>query len=118
MARAVVPPDTSVSPPWGTAAGVLAGGKCSLGEIKQIEPQTLRRIHNSGNSTSHCGAGCDPKFGTCGPKLTLDGTCGGTNGFLCHSQVGNCCSDHGYWFVYLPDSLYNFCSIGLISRFL
>jgi len=49
-----------------------------------------------GNSTAHCGGGCDSRYGTCGQKLTPDGTCGGTNGYICQSPFGSCCSIHGY----------------------
>ena len=56
----------------------------------------------SGNSTLHCGGGCDSRYGTCSQtKLTPDGSCGGAKGYICHDQFGKCCSDHGFWLVLL-----------------
>ncbi|TVY68383.1 Lectin-B [Fusarium oxysporum f. sp. cubense] len=47
---------------------------------------------------SHCGAGCQPKFGTCAAEtnISTDGFCG-KNGKVCKgSTYGDCCSAQGY----------------------
>lgn len=52
-----------------------------------------------GGSSDHCGSGCQTGYGTCGstaPKISTDGSCGGTKGFTClGSTYGNCCKS-GY----------------------
>lgn len=66
-----------------------------------------------GNTTAHCGGGCQTLFGKCGGgKATPDGTCGGVNGYICGGAYGKCCSMHGYCG---NDS--NFCGVGCQSPF-
>ncbi|KAH7061724.1 keratin-associated protein 5-4 [Paraphoma chrysanthemicola] len=60
-----------------------------------------------GITTQFCGTGCQPLYGNCttaapppAPKpgdVSQDGTCGGTNGFVCKgSPFGDCCSSSGF----------------------
>ncbi|KAL8398502.1 hypothetical protein RB596_005872 [Gaeumannomyces avenae] len=63
-----------------------------------------------GRTAAFCGAGCDPKFGTCDDagagdaKVSNDGTCGGltrsgstASGSTCKgSAFGRCCSEYGF----------------------
>jgi hypothetical protein len=50
-----------------------------------------------GNSTAHCGAGCNPLFGICEKPTSTDGTCGGTKGHTCKGSLfGDCCSASGF----------------------
>ncbi|KAF8445502.1 hypothetical protein BGX38DRAFT_1194959 [Terfezia claveryi] len=69
--------------------------------------------HWCGNSTSHCGGGCDTRYGTCLEKLTPDGTCGGANGYTCHSEFGTCCSSHGF----CGNSTAQYCGVGCQQTF-
>ncbi|KAK1856377.1 plant lectins antimicrobial peptide [Colletotrichum chrysophilum] len=52
-----------------------------------------------GDSTSHCGAGCQNKFGNCtaiADNISTDGRCG-SNGKTClGSAFGSCCSEGGW----------------------
>ena len=52
----------------------------------------------SGAEAAFCGAGCQPKYGTCAtsPITSPDGTCGGNQGYVC--STGNCCSQFGFWY--------------------
>jgi Chitin recognition protein len=57
-----------------------------------------------GSSSDHCGSGCQTAFGACSltasgsasssGKISTDGSCGGTNGYICGSAM--CCSQFGY----------------------
>ncbi|RPA91178.1 hypothetical protein L873DRAFT_1715215 [Choiromyces venosus 120613-1] len=51
-----------------------------------------------GNTTAHCGGGCQPNFGTCdGINYSPDGSCGPTfSNYICTPNFGNCCSGSGY----------------------
>lgn len=57
-----------------------------------------------GDTSGHCGAGCQSDFGTCdtvtGPPVSTDGTCGSLStpqGATCvGSAFGDCCSASGY----------------------
>jgi len=56
-----------------------------------------------GNSGAYCGAGCQGSYSSAGACLTsgipsVDGTCGGTNGYTCTGGEfnGQCCSPYGY----------------------
>ncbi|KAF2742347.1 carbohydrate-binding module family 18 protein [Sporormia fimetaria CBS 119925] len=53
-----------------------------------------------GRETAHCSAGCQTAFGTCSSgssKISTDGTCGGSKGFICTgSGFGDCCSSSGF----------------------
>ncbi|KAL1837393.1 hypothetical protein VTJ49DRAFT_3933 [Mycothermus thermophilus] len=52
-----------------------------------------------GSTTDHCGAGCQPGFGTCSAPsdVSSDGQCGSVNGKTCAgSAFGNCCSAGGW----------------------
>jgi hypothetical protein len=57
-----------------------------------------------GTTTGHCGSGCQTGFGVCTtssppaiPKVSTDGSCGGSKGLTCQgSAFGNCCSQYGY----------------------
>ncbi|KAI0017339.1 hypothetical protein F4780DRAFT_612143 [Xylariomycetidae sp. FL0641] len=54
-----------------------------------------------GSEESHCSAGCQPDFGTCGDgagDISTDGSCGPANGNkVCEgSGFGDCCSASGY----------------------
>lgn len=57
----------------------------------------------SGSSSSYCGTGCDPNFGTCTPVSggisdTTNGLCG-TKFMATCSNYGakTCCSQYGFW---------------------
>ncbi|KAF3352872.1 DNA repair and recombination protein RAD26 [Verticillium dahliae VDG1] len=52
-----------------------------------------------GATTDHCAPGCQSAFGFCptptpGSNVSPDGTCGGSNKFVCAS--GTCCSKNGF----------------------
>ncbi|KAH6665600.1 hypothetical protein B0J14DRAFT_491721, partial [Halenospora varia] len=51
-----------------------------------------------GSTSAHCGPGCQTTFGTCPvTNLSPDGSCGGTNKFLCKgSLLGDCCIASGF----------------------
>ncbi|PVH92943.1 carbohydrate-binding module family 18 [Periconia macrospinosa] len=73
-----------------------------------------------GNTDGHCKTGCNPAFGSCAgtnpptstirpssssstprptatAKVSMDGTCGGNNGYTCAgSSFGDCCSQYGW----------------------
>ncbi|KAF2123712.1 carbohydrate-binding module family 18 protein [Dothidotthia symphoricarpi CBS 119687] len=67
-----------------------------------------------GSTDAHCKAGCQTKFGNCtANNISPDGTCGGTNGYLCTgSTFGNCCSSSGYC-----GSTTGHCQAGCQSKF-
>jgi hypothetical protein len=59
-----------------------------------------------GSLSAYCDAGCQPAFGTCsstsnstttGKVVSVDASCGGSNGYTCQGSVfGNCCSKSGW----------------------
>lgn len=54
----------------------------------------------SGSTDAFCGTGCQPDFGICGTKtISPDGSCGGTNGYICPGTT--CCSKYFYWYGFL-----------------
>ncbi|OHW99235.1 plant lectins antimicrobial peptide, partial [Colletotrichum incanum] len=69
-----------------TCAGSSLGSCCSSGNW-------------CGDTTSHCGAGCQSKFGNCtaiADNVSTDGRCG-SNGKTClGSAFGSCCSEGGW----------------------
>ncbi|SPO07003.1 uncharacterized protein DNG_09697 [Cephalotrichum gorgonifer] len=56
------------------------------------------RLGFCGNTTSYCGGGCQPDYGTCGDSsISTDGSCGGSKGLTClGSEEGDCCSEKGF----------------------
>ncbi|KAF9777038.1 hypothetical protein IL306_004688 [Fusarium sp. DS 682] len=51
-----------------------------------------------GKEDGHCGAGCQPKFGTCAAEtnISTDGFCGKNGKGSKGSKYGDCCSAQGY----------------------
>ncbi|ORX99885.1 hypothetical protein BCR34DRAFT_576243 [Clohesyomyces aquaticus] len=86
-------PESNVSPD-GTCAG--DGKKTCTGSLYG---KCCSKNGWCGDSTDHCGTGCNPLFGTCNSPTNAspDGTCGGTNKYSCtNSTFGKCCSKAGY----------------------
>jgi hypothetical protein len=68
-----------------------------------------------GNTTDHCGVGCQAGFGNCtvASDVTSDGRCGSFNGKTCTGATfGNCCSAGGYC-----GSSTDHCGVGCQSTF-
>ena len=83
---------------------ISSDGNCgSVGGVNttcvgSVEGNCCSYLGYCGKNSSYCGSGCQPAFGLCGnPKVSTDGSCGGTNSIICWgSAMGNCCSRNGY----------------------
>ena len=82
-----------------TSAGVV-------GPLMRVERRSVILTHPSysGYTDAYCGIGCNKAFGDCKDSpaanvtVTVDGSCGGANGFVC--REGFCCSKENYWYVH------------------
>ncbi|CRK11988.1 hypothetical protein BN1723_009563, partial [Verticillium longisporum] len=86
----------STGPPGSVSTDGTCGGKngwkCPTGNC-------CSRFGFCGATADHCAPGCQSDFGFCptptpGSNVSPDGTCGGSNKFVCAS--GTCCSKNGF----------------------
>ncbi|KAL8300719.1 hypothetical protein RB593_010184 [Gaeumannomyces tritici] len=98
LASAAAPVSTS-----GSCGGAAGGATCQGSAFGNC----CSPYGYCGRTAAFCGAGCDPKFGTCDDaeaKVSNDGTCGGltrsgstASGSTCKgSAFGKCCSEYGF----------------------
>ncbi|KAK1985377.1 hypothetical protein LZ30DRAFT_779082 [Colletotrichum cereale] len=111
-------PSAPAATPTGATGGVSTDGSCGGANGYTCPGSTCCSEYGfCGETTAHCGTGCQPLFGTCGvagpvsggsatpsaPAATptgatggvsTDGSCGGTNGYTCPGST--CCSEYGF----------------------
>ena len=104
------PPSTTTNPALKASVDGTCGGP--KGETCQGSPfgNCCSKSGWCGSTDGYCGNGCQAGFGACGSgsttppptkppmKISTNGSCGGSTGFICEgSSFGNCCSATGWW---------------------
>jgi hypothetical protein len=83
------------------STNALCGGTTDATCLGSVFGNCCSQYGYCGSSTSYCGSGCQPGFGSC-QIVSTNALCGeANNGATClNSGFGNCCSTHGWWYVF------------------
>ncbi|GKT47910.1 chitin deacetylase ARB_04768 [Colletotrichum spaethianum] len=98
---------SSTNPAAATNTKISTNGQCGgtggLNCLGSTFGDCCSPYNYCGNTTDHCGTGCQSNFGSCSGtganvKVSLNGACGAANGgtTCAGSAFGNCCSQYNY----------------------